>query len=254
MIIDCISDLHGELPELQGGDLLIIAGDLTGSDKVIQWKNFYLWLDNQKYDQIVYIAGNHDGLLYTSISSKGCRALLEKEDWPKDNIEYLRDNSFMYKGLKIYGMPWTPTFCRWYFMKDRKGMREMAAKIPEDVDILISHGPPYKTLDQVEFSSRGDKDRYAGCKELAKHLKSLKQLKLHVFGHIHESYGVRHQNYEIGDETVIPGGYVSVNASIMNGDYDPVNPPIRLIVEEKPEFQVVEIRSGSRLIYQAQSE
>ena len=33
MIIDCISDLHGFFPKLEGGDLLIIAGDLTARDK-----------------------------------------------------------------------------------------------------------------------------------------------------------------------------------------------------------------------------
>lgn len=32
MIIDCISDLHGYYPELGGGDLLIVAGDLTARD------------------------------------------------------------------------------------------------------------------------------------------------------------------------------------------------------------------------------
>jgi Icc-related predicted phosphoesterase len=32
MIIDCISDLHGAQPKLEGGDLLIVAGDLTARD------------------------------------------------------------------------------------------------------------------------------------------------------------------------------------------------------------------------------
>ena len=32
MIIDCISDLHGFYPKLEGSDLLIIAGDLTARD------------------------------------------------------------------------------------------------------------------------------------------------------------------------------------------------------------------------------
>jgi hypothetical protein len=33
MIIDCIADLHGHYPKLDGGDLLIICGDLTARDQ-----------------------------------------------------------------------------------------------------------------------------------------------------------------------------------------------------------------------------
>lgn len=43
MIIDCISDLHGYYPELKGVDLLIVAGDLTTSDKHHQYIEFIKW-------------------------------------------------------------------------------------------------------------------------------------------------------------------------------------------------------------------
>jgi len=51
MIIDCIADLHGFYPELDGGDLLIIAGDITASDKSHQWVEFFKWLAAQDYQK-----------------------------------------------------------------------------------------------------------------------------------------------------------------------------------------------------------
>lgn len=229
MIIDCISDLHGYQPKLRGGDLLIIAGDMTARDKVSEWNSFYEWLYSLNYRQIVYIAGNHDGFLEQVISSEDGRELLKEEYKEPSHIEYLRDNFFMFEGIKIYGMPWTPMFCNWHFMKDRDGMREKVSKIPEDVDILITHGPSYGILDACPDFYGSDEIKHAGCYELTKRLKDLKQLKLHVFGHIHEDYGVQ------------PGKYLSVNASIMDGNYRPINKPIRTILVEKQVFLEEEI-------------
>ena len=49
MIIDFISDLHGYTPKLQGGDLLIIAGDLTGRDTKPEYDRFLAWLNPLPY-------------------------------------------------------------------------------------------------------------------------------------------------------------------------------------------------------------
>lgn len=241
MIIDCISDLHGAKPILRGGDLLIIAGDLTFNNSINGWKLFYDWLHKQKYRQIVYIAGNHDGFLENVVSSEEVRKLpLDEEDRESSHIEYLFDNSFIFEGLKIYGMPWTPTFGEWYFMKDRgKPMKEMVDKIPEDTDILITHGPPFCTLDKT-INIWGD-SKYAGCKELSKRLLHLKNLKLHVFGHIHEDYGWCYKATEERDGKDVYYGHLSVNASIMNARYYPVNLPIRVSIDTKAQSPRAEI-------------
>jgi len=218
MIIDCISDLHGCEPELHGGDLLIVAGDLTARDTDAQHLLFMEWLALQhkfglKYKKIIYIAGNHDGMLDPYQKRYG--PIKTPEKW---NIEYLCDSGTKFEGLKIWGSPWTPTFCNWYFMQDRgEQIRKRWEMIPKDTEILITHGPPYGILDKVDISSKGDKFKRAGCMDLMDIIPTLPNLKLHVFGHIHESPGVE----EIR-------GTKFVNASIMNEHYRPVNKPIRI--------------------------
>lgn len=40
MIVDCIADLHGFYPKMQGGHILIVAGDLTSHDLQHQYEEF----------------------------------------------------------------------------------------------------------------------------------------------------------------------------------------------------------------------
>lgn len=206
MKIDCISDLHGHLPRLYGGDLLIVAGDLTARDSNAEHLDFLVWLshlqEKGKYKKIVYIAGNHDGTLEEHGN------MLTNRD---HNIEYLCDSGTEFEGLKIWGSPWTPTFGNWHFMKDRGApIKEKWDLIPQDTDILVTHGPPWGIQDKVE---RGN----VGCEELLKAIKRVKP-KINVFGHIHEDYGST--IFDTGEQEVL-----CINCSIMNEEYEPVNPP-----------------------------
>lgn len=233
MIIDCISDLHGSFPPLSGGDLLILAGDYTLQDTIPEWIGFFRWLNQQPYRKKVLIAGNHDGFFCDGFpkSQKEADELKEVQSFlsdsneiEKEDFEYLCDSGCEFEGLKIWGSPWTPTFCNWCFMKDRgEPIKEMWDLIPSGTDILITHGPPFGILDQVSLSSRGQgKDRRAGCVDLRNAVERI-QPRLHVFGHIHEGYG----------QTTLkctPGDVLCVNASIMDLDYNPVNQPIRIIL------------------------
>jgi Icc-related predicted phosphoesterase len=210
--ITCISDLHGFYPKLEGGDLLIVAGDLTASDTQSQHKEFFEWLDDQEYDAKVYIAGNHDGYYQKSEAKKYV--------YPS-GILYLEDQCAEFEGLKIWGSPWTHLFpgvnphCTAFMIPEKK----LAAKwalIPDDVDILVTHGPPFTVLDKTK------KGAQVGSPSLmAAHLKRLRP-KLWVFGHIHEAYG-EDGPYEWNDT-------LYVNASIMNECYEPVNKPIGVVL------------------------
>ncbi len=220
MIIDCISDLHGFQPKLDGGDLLIVAGDITARDVLSQWCEFFEWFAKQQYRKKILIAGNHDGYL----KHQGIRLPSKARQlvgMGADDFDYLCDYETKFEGLKIWGSPWTPTFYNWYFMRDRgEDIKKQWDLIPNDIDILITHGPCYGILDKVVMSSRGDKDKHAGCVDLRNAVERI-QPKMHVCGHIHSGYG------QISLKCT-PRDVLCVNCSIMDDKYDPVNKPIRI--------------------------
>lgn len=215
MIIDCISDLHGYKPNLIGGDLLIVAGDLTGFDSEYEHINYIKWQNKQKYRKIIFIAGNHDGHI-----QKHNDLYLQRYNKDK-KATYLCDTGIQFEGYKIWGSPWTPTFYDWHFMKDRgEEIKKKWDLIPQDTDILITHGPPFGVLDQVTYSSKAEDGKFAGCVDLRNAVRRI-QPRLHVFGHIHEGYGHTKLNYEAKDSRCL-------NVSIMNEEYNPINQPIRV--------------------------
>ena len=170
MKVVATSDLHGHLPTFPNGDLLIVAGDLSIFGEKGELMMFARWLDNQPFEHIVVIGGNHDKYLTHKVN-------------PFKKAHYLLNSGIEIKGLKIWGSPITPRFQDWYFMKDRgPPIRQVWNKIPKDMDILITHGPPYGILDK---NNRGQN---TGCRDLLDAVMN-RPPKVHVFGHIHEAYG-----------------------------------------------------------------
>lgn len=59
------------------------------------------------------------------------------------NCIYLNDNFVELYGLKIYGSPWQPVHCDNAFQLERgKPLLDKWNLIPNDIDVLITHGPP----------------------------------------------------------------------------------------------------------------
>ena len=207
MKIDCISDLHGHFPPLEGGDLLIIAGDHTGRDTIGEWQNFGFWLHSQPYKHKVWIAGNHDDTISRN------RAFAKEFAC---GAHYLEDEALEIEGFKLWGTPWTHRFpginpdCAAFTLKQKTQLMEKWALIPDDTDILITHMPPFGILD-----GDGYYQRY-GCDHLRERVHNIKP-KLHVFGHIHEGYGQISQD-----------GTHFINAAHMTMSYYPANQPIRV--------------------------
>jgi Icc-related predicted phosphoesterase len=207
MIIDCISDLHGHFPVLDGGDLLIVAGDLTSRDQEDEHIDFMCWLSMQSYKKKIFIAGNHDNQLV------GSHPIIFGD------CEYLCDSGTEFEGLKIWGSPWTKTFegmnphCKAFTLDDEEELAKKWTLIPDDVDILITHSPPFSILDMTN-----DCYQVGSIGLMAKHLAKMKP-KLWVWGHIHEAYGKDKYDWS---------GTQYVNASHVNCFYQPVNQPIRI--------------------------
>ena len=220
MIIDAVSDLHGHYPELEGGDLLIIAGDLlaNGDDLIeLQYAFEKEWLRFQalKYKKVIIVAGNHDNI-FTQLDEYGWT-------WRNSNVEYLCDSGAEFEGLKIWGSPWTMSFkgmnphCMAFTCKTDDDLVEKWKLIPDDIDILITHSPPYGIMDEILNYHTG-KIENVGSKSLAHQIKSMKiRPKIWIWGHIHECYGFKTSFYT-----------QYINASHVNEHYKPVNKPFRI--------------------------
>lgn len=177
MIIHAISDLHGHDPDLPGGDLLIIAGDLTGQDEFSQYSDFQCWLEKQDYRQKVVVAGNHDVKIESGIDF----------NFPTLGITYLEDSGIDIHGVKIWGTPHSLTFrginpnCK-AFTGNESQIAKDYALIPADLDILISHGPAFMINDRLSDG------RMVGSLSLRQVL-DVKRPKAFICGHIHEAAG-----------------------------------------------------------------
>jgi len=207
-----ISDTHNTRPVLPPGDVLIHAGDLTMSGNMTELKSAATWLREQTkvFKHVVAIAGNHDFAL-EHFMREGAEGLAKELFWP---ALYLRDEGVTLDGLTCYGSPWQPRFCDWAFNADRgPTIKKYWDAIPKNLDILISHGPPYHILDWV------GRDR-VGCQDLRDALDRTQPL-VHVFGHIHAAYG-RASTFIEGAPTV-----QCYNASVVGEDYklDPKHKP-----------------------------
>lgn len=209
-----ISDTHGQHRdvELPGGDILLHCGDIAyHRGDVRELDDFLWWFEAQPYKHKVFIAGNHDFMFEKHPE------LISNRLQGKDLV-YLQDSSISLCGLNIYGSPWQPWFHNWAFNLPRDGedIRQKWLQIPADTNILLTHGPPYGIGDMTSGMEM------AGCKQLFERLHSLKRLKAHLCGHIHEGYGVRYP-FD-GDHLAV------INCSVLDANYRLVNKPINFEV------------------------
>ena len=208
MKVTVISDTHGLHRDLKltPGDMLIHCGDFSHTPQSVF--SFVKWFGEQPFEHKILIAGNHD----TYVETVGYRQMF---DYCKSyKITYLQDTSITINGIKFYGAPWTPMFMNWAFMKDDDMLDRYWDMIPSDTDVLITHGPAYEIADEVLEVYSTTITRNVGSKTLLDKIQTL-DIKYHLFGHIHECYGIS-DNLK----------YKAINAS--NFDYynDELNSPI----------------------------
>lgn len=198
-----ISDTHGEegLVTIPEGDLLIHAGDITNWGEIYLLEKFDRWVGEMTFAKTIVVPGNHD---VNVADTEETRDRLS-------NCYLLVDSSVKFGGYKIYGSPWTPGFTGYGAYHRSRGVdiKEVRDKIPSDVDILVTHGPPFGMLDYVA----GAKDPQ-GCEELLKVVERV-QPEIHAFGHLHAGWGM-----------CTNGKTTFINASVCTEGYKPTNRPI----------------------------
>lgn len=235
MKIIAISDLHGYLPTIEEqADIMLIAGDISplriqGSKVLMQeWmeEEFIPWINELKVEKVFLVAGNH--CFYFQGISKSKILLLEKETNYK--LKYLKNETTTYidengESWTIFGTPYCHIFGNWPFMLSEEALAEKFKEIPEEVDIIISHDPPYGVgfhdCNLQKAYSRSTGPEHLGNKPLREQLEKTK-FKLGVFGHIHSS---DHNPTEFRGATV-------VGVSLLDEYYQPTYKPFIIELEK----------------------
>jgi Icc-related predicted phosphoesterase len=204
MKIACISDTHQHHKKLvvpAGCDMIIHSGDFTYHGELKEVINFLDWYKNQKPKYKLLICGNHEVEI-----SKQPFQILQQLCCDRDII-LLNNTHVTIEGKKFFGSPNTPTFGHgWAHMMNEQQLANVWSSIDGDIDVLITHGPAKGVLDKTLSGVS------AGSQTLRDRIDNLTQLKLHVFGHIHEDRGISLNSNGHRD-------FISVNASICGIPY-----------------------------------
>jgi Icc-related predicted phosphoesterase len=178
--IVAMADTHLQHDDLvvPGGDILVHAGDMLQHGSLDELERAADYLRALPHPIKIIVAGNHDVCLERRPAE--ARALLS-------DFIYLEDEAATASGLVFYGSPWQPMWRVWAFGAPRGAeLASKWAKIPERVDVLVTHGPPYGYGDRITWKGR---QRHVGCADLRARVEAAPP-RFHLFGHIHQDRGL----------------------------------------------------------------
>ena len=187
--------LHREL-DMPPADVLLYAGDFTmWSRSLAAIEDFDSWLGELPYKHRIVVPGNHEFFLEADSAR---RSLLSY-------ATVLINDSVEIEGLRIWGSPVTPLANAAFGMPSPADRRSLYETIPEDTDIVVTHGPPLNVLDEAPGSGY-----HSGCPALREAVTRIKP-RLHVFGHIHGAYGMTEDEHTTYANVALlgPGGDLS---------------------------------------------
>lgn len=153
--------------------------------KSLKWfKNKFIpWCLKQPVQQIYMVGGNHD--FFLEILQEEIKNILIGT-----NIHILYNEGTTYvdnsgKSWNIWGSPNCHIFYNWAFMYPDDINKAQYEKMPENVDILITHDAAYEHSDQcLGFMNLEDRELHRGNKPLQEVIEN-KNPKYHLFGHLH---------------------------------------------------------------------
>ena len=206
-----ISDTHSKhsqmdkdikaIPNLEDS-ILIHAGDISSMGYMHEVENFLTWYNSLNAKYKVMILGNHE-VYFEKIGEEERRKTLAK--YP--SIIYLENSGVEIEGIKFWGSPQQPEFYDWAFNVPRgAAIKKYWDLIPDDTNILITHGPAKDYGDLV--NNKYQYQQNVGCEDLLNRINELPNLTHFVCGHIHSGHGVQqHNNVKM------------INASLLDEDY-----------------------------------
>lgn len=215
MIIAATSDLHGYLPDPPPWpcDLVIIAGDIMPDKRPIErqgdWCQTTLlpWIEEMTSvtKAPLYLTwGNHD---FAAI-----RLLI-----PSDLTAYaVVDRGFNILGSRFYFTPWVPNLGRWAYSFDGDVPDRYREAIPDDTQILVTHGPPHGFGDAT--NNHTSNWEHVGSPSLLERCQAIR-VPIVICGHIHEGRGT----YETPWQGAI------YNVAALDRNYKPRERPWTLI-------------------------
>lgn len=209
MKIAFMSDTHNcKLLIEEDCDLLIHCGDFSNLG---QWNELHQFnqqifrlKESGRIKKVILVPGNHDLSLDPDRTNQfDAKSVLSE-------IDHILIHDYLeLDGLKIFGTSYVPTYYNWAFMKDEEDLLPLYRQIPSGLDILISHGPPRGILD---LNERKEHTGSSSMKELIEGLAP----KIHCFGHIHPSRGVRQETWANNSQTIF------INCACVDHRYNPL--------------------------------
>ncbi len=204
---------HSKLIVPDGIDIAIFSGDCSNPRDVYQSEqevlNFLEWYSMLCIPYKIFVAGNHD----VAIEKK----FVTRKQIENKGLIYLENSLTEIEGLKIWGSPITPTFgYGWAFNRDRDKLNKLWQNIPDDTDIVVSHGPPKTVLD-LSYNHAGELE-FCGCSALYKRMLVV-QPQLCLFGHIHNNDGIINAGTRVlgGCKTIFSNGSVLTDGRFSYG-------------------------------------
>ena len=210
MKIVAISDLHGNLIDIEECDVLVITGDIIPCeiqrDLFQSWwwfNNIFLkWCDSVPCKKVIFIGGNHDFFL------------VGEEPFEVGKVQYLFDSGCEYNGIKFWGSPWVTGLPYWAFNTMDDAQYNKFMLMPNDAEILLSHTPPkVRSCGKTDESQMGRSMDF-GSEPLRKVLND-KRPRYLFCGHIHSG---DHNETEYKSTKII-------NCSILDEAYSVNYPP-----------------------------
>lgn len=189
---------HRQLGNMPAADIIIHSGDVSFAGTTKEVDDFIDWFGSLSYQYKIFIAGNHD----YALEGKAAERI---QQYLPENCFYLCDNGVKINGIQFWGIPF------FFSPEDTRLDLRSTELIPDNTDILISHRPPYGILDESN-------NRKYGCNGLLEAVSRISPT-YHLFGHIHDAYGIEKQNHT-----------TFVNAAVVDPTYKLVNNPILFLI------------------------